>query len=68
MFKEGVRHFFKLHIKCFENFKNYPLTFIGSVAFYLSDYINEVAEEEGIKVQEIIQSPIKNLVKNHFSK
>jgi len=68
IFKNGIQHFFELHIKCFENYRAYPLTFIGSVAFYLSDYINEIAEKEGMKVQEIIQSPIENLVKEHFLK
>jgi len=68
IFKNGIQHFFELHIKCFEDFRNYPLTFIGSVAFYLTDYINEIAKKEGMKVQEIIQSPIDNLVKEHFNK
>jgi len=67
IFKNGIQHFFELHIKCFENFRNYKLAFIGSVAFYLSDYIYEFAKKEGIDVQEILQSPIENLVKEHFN-
>ncbi|MBT6809258.1 MAG: N-acetylglucosamine kinase [Flavobacteriales bacterium] len=66
IFREGVHHFFDLHIKCFNNYKDYPLTFVGSVAFYLSGYIKEIAKKEGIQVQEILQSPIDNLVKEHF--
>ena len=66
IFKNGIQYFFDLHIKCFENYKDYPLTFVGSVAYYLSDYINEVAQKEGMKIQEIISSPIENLVKEHF--
>ena len=66
IFTNGIQHFFELHIKCFENFRNYKLTFIGSVAFYLSDYINTFAKKEGLEVQEILQSPIENLVKDHF--
>ena len=62
------KHFFDLHIKCFDNYKKYPLTFVGSVAFYLSDYINEIAKKEGMQVQEILQSPIENLVRDHFKK
>ena len=68
IFRKGIQHFFDLHIKCFENHKNYPLTFVGSVAYFLSDYINEIAKKEGVKVQEIVQSPIENLVKEHFIK
>jgi len=66
MFKEGVQHFFDLHVKCFDNYKDYPLTFVGSVAFYLSDYIHKIAKQEEMQIQEIIQSPINNLVKKHF--
>jgi len=68
IFRNGMQHFFDLHIKCFENYKKYPLTFVGSVAFYLQDYIYEIAEKEEIQVQEIVQSPIENLVEEHFSK
>ncbi|MBT6699522.1 MAG: N-acetylglucosamine kinase [Flavobacteriales bacterium] len=68
IFRKGIQHFFDLHIKCFDNYKKYPLTFVGSVAYFLSDYINKIAKKEGMQVQEIVQSPIKNLVKEHFIK
>ena len=68
IFRKGIQQFFDLHIKCFANYKQYPLTFVGSVAYYLSDYITEIAKQEGMQVQEIIQSPIDNLVKEHFLK
>jgi len=67
IFRNGIQNFFDLHIKCFDNYKNHPLTFVGSVAFYLQDYIYEIAEKEKIQVQEIVKSPIGNLVKEHFS-
>ncbi len=67
IFRHGIQHFFDIHIKCFDNYKKYPLTFVGSVAFYLQDYIHEIAKKEEIQVQEIMQSPIENLVKEHFS-
>ena len=68
IFRKGIQHFFDLHIKCFDNYKKYPLTFVGSVAYFLSDYINNIAKKEGMQVQDIIQSPIENLVKEHFIK
>ena len=68
IFRKGIQHFFDLHIKCFDNYKEYPLTFVGSIAYYLSDYIGEIANKEGIQIQEIVQSPIDNLVKEHFRK
>lgn len=63
----GIQEFFDLHIKCFKNYHQHPISFVGSVAFYLSDYLEIIAEKEKCKISEIIQSPINNLVKNHFS-
>ena len=68
IFRKGIQHFFDLHIKCFDNYKNYPLTFVGSVAYFLSDYINDIAKKENMQIQEIVQSPIDNLVSEHFIK
>ena len=68
IFRKGIQHFFDLHIKCYHNYTQYSLTFVGSVAYYLQDYINEIATKEGMKIQEIVQSPIDNLVKEHFLK
>jgi hypothetical protein len=33
----------------------------------LQEYIYEIAEKEEIQVEEIVQSPIENLVKEHFN-
>ena len=66
IFKHGIQKFFDLHIKCFNNHKKYPLSFVGSVAFYLEDYIRKIAKKEEIQVQEILKSPIDKLVKEHF--
>ena len=68
IFRKGIQHFFDLHIKCFDNYKQHPLTFVGSVAYYLQEYISEIAKNEGLQLQEIIQSPIENLVKEQFLK
>lgn len=67
IFRKGIQHFFDLHIKCFKNYKQYPLTFVGSVAYYLQDYITEIAKQEEIQLQEIVQSPINNLVTELFN-
>ena len=66
IFKEGIQHFFDLHIKCFDHYKKTSLAFVGSVAHYLSEYIAEISLKEGMEIQEIIQSPIDGLVKEHF--
>ena len=67
MILSGIQEFFNLHIKCFKNYQKYPISFVGSVAFYLSDYLHIIAKKEKCNLLEIIQSPINNLVESHFS-
>ena len=63
--QNGLREFFELHICCFEDYKDYPINFIGSVAYFLMDEIHELAKEFDCKIEHIIQNPIDNLVKSH---
>ena len=63
--QNGLREFFELHICCFENYQNYPINFIGSVAYFLQEELNVMAKEYGCKIGQIIQNPIENLVKSH---
>ena len=54
IFRNGIQQFLEIHIKCCDIYKKYPLTFVGSVPFYLQDYRHQIAEKEEIQVQEII--------------
>lgn len=63
---DGIRDFFNLHICCYKNFEKYPLTFVGSVAYFLSDYLYKIADEKKCKISSIIKSPIDNVVANFF--
>ena len=63
--QNGLREFFELHICCFENYQNYPINFIGSVAYFLKEELNVMAKEYGCKVGQIIQNPIEKLVAYH---
>ncbi|HEY0261883.1 MAG TPA: hypothetical protein VGB95_02575, partial [Chitinophagales bacterium] len=35
--KQGIRLFFQAHVLCYPNYQNYPVSFVGSIAFYLED-------------------------------
>lgn len=47
------------------DYQRYPVNFIGSIAFYFKDMLEEAAAITGITVGTIIQSPIDGLVKFH---
>jgi len=60
--------FFKLHICCFEDFKKVKVNFIGSVAFFLKDEIEKVAQKYNCEIGHIVKNPIDRLIKYHFNK
>ena len=46
IFRNGIQQFLEIHIKCCDTYKKDPLTFAGSVAFYMQDYIHQIAEKK----------------------
>lgn len=68
LIKNTLDEFITLHVKCFSNYQEVDINFIGSVSFFLSDEIHEAAKRNNIKVGEILQNPIKKLINFHFDK
>ena len=63
--KEGFKLFINNKIKNIDNYKNLPLHFIGSIAFYFNDILIETILEEELLVGNTIQKPIDNLITYH---
>ena len=63
--KRGFHEFFKYRILPFEKDTNTPLYFIGSIAFYFRDILEKVAKKYDLKVTDVIQRPIDNLLEYH---
>ncbi len=64
--------------KDFKNFLNYrilpynktsetPIYFIGSIAHYFRDVLEKVAKKNDLKITDVIQRPIDNLLEYHKS-
>ena len=64
--KTSFRDFFRFQVKKYSKYKSIPLSAVGSIAFYFMDTFREIATEEGLKIQKIIQTPIEGLVKFHL--
>ena len=62
---ESFVEFFERNIMKYENHQNYKVHFMGSVAFYYSDILRQVANDKGIIVRNIIESPIAGLTLYH---
>lgn len=63
---ESLNKFINLHIKCFDNYLNLEINFIGSVAYFLNTEICEICEKNNLSIGRIIKNPINKLVDYHF--
>lgn len=60
--------FFERNVEKFENYKSQKVHFTGSVAFYYSNLLRQVANDRGIMVKNILESPIAGLALYHSEK
>jgi N-acetylglucosamine kinase-like BadF-type ATPase len=66
MVYNGLAHFADIHITCFQNFKEVPVHFVGSVAYHFQDILNRVAEDMGFTVGKVVKKPIVPLAEYHL--
>jgi N-acetylglucosamine kinase-like BadF-type ATPase len=60
--------FFEENILKYPDYQNYPLGFVGSIAFLFSDELKKVSAHYGMKIEKIIKGPIDELVNFHGGK
>lgn len=61
----GIEEFFNYRILPYEKTSETPIYFVGSIAFYFKDIIRDIAIKNNLKVANIIQRPINNLLDYH---
>ncbi len=64
--QSSFRAFFQNQVCKYTNYREKKVSFIGSVSFYFSDILKEVASEFDVNVGVILKSPMEGLVKYHF--
>ena len=60
-----LESFVENYIKQFENYKEVPVHFIGSIAFYLKDELEEVLTKHEILIGNVLRRPIDGLIAYH---
>lgn len=63
--KASMEDFVDLYIKQYENYKEVPVHFIGSIAFYLREELEKVLHAHGIKIGNVLRRPIDGLIQYH---
>jgi N-acetylglucosamine kinase-like BadF-type ATPase len=66
MIHEGMRAFLVRHVCCFKNYREVKTNFVGSIAYYFQDILNDEADKLNITVGDVIKKPIDGLVEYHL--
>ena len=58
--------FIENYIMQFDNYKEVPVHFVGSIAFYLKEELEEVLTKYGIQLGNVLRRPIDGLIAYHI--
>ena len=61
----AFKSFFVRNIENYANFKEVPVSFVGSVGFYYREVLDEAAKALDITIGTVIKSPMEGLLKYH---
>jgi hypothetical protein len=64
--KTGLRIFVENQILQFEESKVVPVSFVGSIAHYLKEEVEEVLQEYNLKLGKIVRHPINSVAEYHL--
>lgn len=62
---DSFAEFYENNVMKYENYQNLRVHFTGSIAFYFSDVLRQVANDKGITVKNILEGPIAGLTLYH---
>jgi len=64
---KGMKSFIKNYIKQFENCKEVPVHFVGSIAFYLKDELALIFDKYELQLGNVLRRPIDGLIAYHVA-
>jgi glucosamine kinase len=62
---DSFAEFYENNVMQYDNYKNLKVHFTGSISFYFSDVLRQVANDKGITVKNILEGPIAGLTLYH---
>lgn len=64
---KGMKSFVKNYIKQFDNCKDIPVHFVGSIAFYLKEELQETFDKYELTLGNVLRRPIDGLIAYHVA-
>jgi N-acetylglucosamine kinase-like BadF-type ATPase len=68
MVYDGLDKFVNIHVLCYENYKDVPVHFVGSIAYYFKEVLQKVALKYSFTVGKIEKRPVEPLAQYHINK
>lgn len=65
--REGVRKFIDIHVLCFQDSPNVPVSFVGSVAKAFESILIEELHRVNLSFGRVLAKPVNNLVAYHIN-
>lgn len=65
--REEMTAFIENYIMQYDNCKEVPVHFVGSIAFYLKDELKTILSEYGIQMGNVLRRPIDGLIEFHVA-
>lgn len=65
--REGIRKFIDIHVLCFQEAPNVPVSFVGSVAKAFEDVLIEELDRVNLRFGRVLAKPVNNLVEYHIN-
>jgi glucosamine kinase len=62
---DSFSEFYENNVMRYEGYKDLKVHFVGSIAFYYSDLLRQVANDKGVTVKNILEGPIAGLTLYH---
>jgi hypothetical protein len=62
---KSFEDFFEKNVYKYENYQQYKIHCTGSIAFYYSNVLRQVANDKGLFVKNIVEAPIAGLTLYH---
>ena len=66
--QKGFTEFFDFHVSCFENFQEYPIGFVGSIATTFKPELEKVAAEFECTLGKFVTKPIDEIADYFIAK
>ena len=62
----GMKSFVENYVQQYDNYKDVPVNFVGSIAYYLKDELKTVFDSYGIQLGNVLRRPVDGLIAYHI--